>query len=105
LWLLSRHGTRHPAAKVIDKISNLSHYKNKITANSTLCNKDIEAIKSWNFNLTKTDANKLNSQGFNDLSCFGLKLRQIYDGFFNATFNHKTFSVILANFVIYKEYN
>lgn len=94
IWLLSRHGTRHPTAKVIEKISNLNMYKNQITENSTLCKKDIDAIKSWKFNLTKNDNNELNSQGVEDLSSLGFRLKNVYSDIFNESYNPTKFNVI-----------
>jgi len=93
LWLLSRHGTRHPSADIIDKISSLTHYKHQITENSTLCKEDIDAIKEWNFSLTKQDGNKLNSQGIDDLSSLGSRLRHLYKDVFNEHYNTQTFKV------------
>jgi len=95
LWLLSRHGTRHPGRDTINKISNLHEYKNNLTNNSSLCKEDFEAIKTWVFNLTEKDENKLNSQGINDLSSLGLRLRSLYEDIFNQPYNPITYSVIL----------
>lgn len=97
LWLLSRHGTRHPAAKIIDKLSNLTDYMNVMTENSTLCKEDIEAIKSWKFNLTKTDGNKLNMQGVHDIQSLGIRLQNVYKDIFNETYNPATFKVGLIS--------
>lgn len=93
LWLLSRHGTRHPTADIIEKISGLTQYKHSITEYSTLCKEDIDAIKKWDFNLTKQDASKLNSQGANDLSSLGSRLRNVYKDLFDEPYNTETFKV------------
>lgn len=95
LWLLSRHGTRHPEANVIDQISSLEEYTNKITGKSNLCKEDIEAIRNWRINITKNNSNELNSQGVIDLSTLGTRLRNIYKDIFNEPFNHKTFKVLV----------
>lgn len=97
---MSRHGTRHPAANVIDQISKLSEYTNITTGNSTLCKEDIEAIKSWKFNLTETDGNKLNGQGASDLQSLGFRLRNLYNDIFNEPYNPITYKVIL--FYVYQ---
>lgn len=97
LWLLSRHGTRHPAASVIGKIASLTYYKNQIIENSTLCQADLEAIKKWDFNLTEKDGNKLNSQGVDDLLSLGLKFKNLYPDIFNEPYNPETFKVIKAH--------
>lgn len=101
LWLLSRHGTRHPTVDVIDKISNLTYYKNQITENSTLCQEDIDAIKTWSFNLTRLDGSKLNSQGADDLSSLGSRLKHLYEQIFNETYNSDTFKVQNLNQWLY----
>lgn len=95
LWLLSRHGTRHPDADIINEISSLNEFKNEITENSNLCKEDIEAIKTWIFNLTKQDGNRLNSQGVKDLSSLGLRLKSLYKDIFDQPYNPITYSVIL----------
>jgi len=95
LWLLSRHGTRHPGSDTIDKISNLNEHKNNLTNNSNLCKEDFEAIKTWIFNLTEKDGDKLNSQGVNDLLSLGLRLQNLYTDIFDQPYNPITYSVVL----------
>ncbi|XP_025191415.1 multiple inositol polyphosphate phosphatase 1-like [Melanaphis sacchari] len=97
LWLLSRHGTRHPSRTVIDKISNLKEYTKIITDNSSLCKEDFDAIKTWIFNLTEKDENKLNSQGVNDLLSLGLRLQSVYEDIFNQPYNPITYSVLSSS--------
>ncbi|CAH1736207.1 multiple inositol polyphosphate phosphatase 1-like [Aphis gossypii] len=97
LWMLSRHGTRHPGRDTIHKISNLNEYKNNLTNNSSLCKEDFEAIKTWVFNLTEKDEYKLNSQGINDLSSLGLRLQSLYEDIFNQPYNPMTYSVLSSN--------
>lgn len=94
LWLLSRHGTRHPGSATINNISNLNEYKNNLTNNSSLCKEDFEAIKTWIFNLTEKDGDKLNSQGINDLSSLGLRLQSLYEDIFDQPYNSITYSVL-----------
>lgn len=97
LWLLSRHGTRHPHFTIIDNIAKLNEYKNKITENSSMSKDEIEAIQTWQFNLTELDGNQLNSQGIDDLLSLGLKLRQSYAEIFNETYNSENFEVTVDN--------
>jgi len=94
LWLLSRHGTRNPGSASIEKISTLNEYKNNLTNNSSLCKEDFEAIKTWIFNLTEKDGDKLNSQGVNDLSSLGSRLQSLYEDIFDQPYNPITYSVI-----------
>lgn len=95
---MSRHGTRHPAAKVIDKISKLTKYTSTITEKSTLCKEDIEAIKSWEFDLTKADGNMLNSRGVDDMRSLGLRLRTVYSDVFDEPYNPTTYKAIMLFF-------
>lgn len=95
LWLLSRHGTRHPGSPSIHKISNLNKYRNNLTNNLSLCKEDFEAIKTWIFNLTEKDGDKLNSQGVNDLLSLGLRLQSLYEDIFDQPYNPITYRVIL----------
>ncbi|CAI6358905.1 unnamed protein product [Macrosiphum euphorbiae] len=97
LWLLSRHGTRHPESTLIDEISNLNEYKDNLTNNSSLCKEDFEAIKAWIFNLTEKDGSKLNNQGVNDLSSLGLRLQSLYEDIFDQPYNPITYSVLSSN--------
>lgn len=78
----------------------LYQYKNQLSDTSNLCQKDIEAIKKWDFNLTVTDGYKLNSQGFIDLSSLGLRLKNAYKDIFNEPYNSTIYKVIH-----YSEYN
>ncbi|VVC24780.1 Histidine phosphatase superfamily,Histidine phosphatase superfamily, clade-2,Histidine acid [Cinara cedri] len=94
LWLLSRHGTRNPANAIIDKIAKLNEYKYKITENSSLSKDEIEAIHTWQLNLTQTDSNELNSQGVEDMSSLGLRLQQSYAEIFNEPYNSGNFEVL-----------
>lgn len=90
---MSRHGTRHPAGVVIERMYNLLEYRNK-TDNSSLCQSDIVALKNWNIFLTKKDGNILNSQGIDDLTSLGSRLRDVYPDIFNEPYNPETFKVI-----------
>jgi len=76
-------------------MSNLNELKNNITNNSSLCKEDFEAIKTWIFNLTEKDENKLNSQGVIDLSSLGLRLQSSYKDIFDEPYNPITYNVIL----------
>ncbi|XP_022180136.1 multiple inositol polyphosphate phosphatase 1-like isoform X2 [Myzus persicae] len=90
----TKHGTRNPGRDSIDNISNLNEYKNNITNNSSLCKEDFEAIKTWVFNLTEKDQNKLNSQGVIDLSSLGLRLQSLYKDIFDEPYNPITYNVL-----------
>ncbi|XP_060852702.1 multiple inositol polyphosphate phosphatase 1-like [Rhopalosiphum padi] len=94
LWLLSRHGTRHPGSDTINKISNLNEYKNNLTNNSNLCKEDFEAIKTWIFNLTEKDEDRLNTQGVNDLLSLGSRLQSLYKDIFNQPYNPNIYRVL-----------
>lgn len=95
LWMLSRHGTRHPEEHQIDKISKLTEYAKKISIdNSSLCQEDIDMIKKWTYNLNKNDSCMLNSQGVRDLSSLGIRLKNVYKDIFNEDFNLATYNVI-----------
>lgn len=94
LWLLSRHGTRHPAGFVIEKMYNLLEYRHKFTNKSSLCKEDIIAIQNWTISLTKKDGYILNSQGIDDLSSLGSRLRNAFGDIFNEPYNSVSFKVI-----------
>lgn len=72
----------------------LFEYQNQLSNKSSLCQKDIEAIKKWDFNLTVSDGYKLNSQGVIDLSSLGLRLKNAYKDIFNEPYNSTTYKVI-----------
>lgn len=83
LWMLSRHGTRHPSEVLIDRMNKLYAHKNTLTDKSSLCQKDQEAIKNWKLNLTIVDGYTLNNQGIIDLLSLGSRLRNSYGDIFN----------------------
>lgn len=91
---MSRHGTRHPTDVIIDRIYELFKYRSQLSNKSSLCQEDIEAIQKWDFNLTMSDGNKLNSQGFIDLSSLGLRLKNAFEDIFNEPYNSTIYKVI-----------
>lgn len=59
-----------------------------------MCKDDINAIKSWKLNLTENDDNKLNSQGAEDLSSLGFRLKDAYKDIFDEPYSPTKFNVI-----------
>uniref|UniRef100_A0A6B2E6E2 Multiple inositol polyphosphate phosphatase 1 n=1 Tax=Phlebotomus kandelakii TaxID=1109342 RepID=A0A6B2E6E2_9DIPT len=78
-WMLSRHGTRLPSAKDMQKLRGLIDLRDQIIENyekrrskpdmGALCDADYHAIKNWRWdsNLTGNFDNFLTVQGWNDL--------------------------------------
>ncbi|XP_067005403.2 multiple inositol polyphosphate phosphatase 1 [Anabrus simplex] len=85
LWFLGRHGTRYPSAGNIAELRNLTTLRDLIVRNhetgakeGRLCDKDLESLKSWTFNLTVDDDNKLTPQGEEDLQFLARRLKQLF---------------------------
>ncbi|XP_050520560.1 multiple inositol polyphosphate phosphatase 1-like [Daktulosphaira vitifoliae] len=90
LWLLSRHGTRHPSASIISKISSLLKYN---ISKTNMCEEDKIAINNWKpTNLTEEDAHELNDQGILDMYRFGKRIRKTFIELFNKSYDYQVLS-------------
>ncbi|XP_037908687.1 multiple inositol polyphosphate phosphatase 1-like [Hermetia illucens] len=89
-WLLSRHGTRLPDEKTIDKLPDLQVLREEIIKNyevrrtkpttGALCVEDIQLLKSWFFdkNITRDHHDYLTVQGWNDLKYLAKNYQRIF---------------------------
>ncbi|GAB0089857.1 Multiple inositol polyphosphate phosphatase 1 [Sergentomyia squamirostris] len=88
-WMLSRHGTRLPSAKDMQKLRGLIDLRDQIIENyelrrtkpdmGALCDADYQAIKNWRWdtNLTGNYDNALTVQGWNDLKLLASHYQRI----------------------------
>lgn len=93
VWLLSRHGTRYPSEEDIEELQKLNDLKTMITADSTLCPEDIDAIRKWTLNTTKTDHYMLHSQGVEELKSLATRLKTQFPQIFNTSYSDDKFKV------------
>ncbi|XP_059613076.1 multiple inositol polyphosphate phosphatase 1-like [Phlebotomus argentipes] len=89
-WMLSRHGTRLPSAKDMQKLRNLIDLRDQIIENyekrrskpdtGALCDADYQTIKNWRWdsNLTGNFDNYLTVQGWNDLKLLAQHYQRIF---------------------------
>lgn len=82
VWMLSRHGTRYPSLKEIKRMKDLNILRTQILKNmetqdpqKRLCEKDINKLKAWNYNLTTDLENQLTFQGHDDLLFVGKRMK------------------------------
>lgn len=94
LWLVSRHGTRYPSRKLIEKFKELNQFKDMITVDTTMCPEDVKAIRDWKpSNITEDDQYQLHTQGFEELKSLAARLKRQLPQLFNTAYDEKKFKV------------
>ncbi|CAL7933071.1 unnamed protein product [Xylocopa violacea] len=87
IWMLTRHGTRYPSKSEIQSMKHdlpklqLNIIENHLKGgNGTLCQKDLEKLKSWKVdaNLSKHNKKFLTKQGEDDLLQLGKRFRDYF---------------------------
>uniref|UniRef100_A0A1B6KA08 Multiple inositol polyphosphate phosphatase 1 n=2 Tax=Graphocephala atropunctata TaxID=36148 RepID=A0A1B6KA08_9HEMI len=96
LWLVCRHGTRYPGYNSFQWFDNLKVIRDGIVINyiankTTLCSADIENLKAWQFDVNTTEANKLTSQGRQDLYELGQRFRSYFPELLNSSYSPDKF--------------
>ncbi|XP_076764814.1 multiple inositol polyphosphate phosphatase 1-like [Xylocopa sonorina] len=86
IWMLARHGTRYPTK---DEIHSMKHnlpeiqrsiLENSEAGNGSLCQKDLEKLKSWKLdsNVNKNNRKFLTKQGEEDLLQLGRRFKHYF---------------------------
>ncbi|XP_055911940.1 multiple inositol polyphosphate phosphatase 1 [Eupeodes corollae] len=103
IWTLSRHGTRLPSAKTIEKAGHLEEIRSKIVNNykvlktkpdtGALCMEDLFSIQTWKFNssITPEKENMLTSQGWEDLKSLAKTYQRQYPSILTKDYRSENF--------------
>ncbi|VVC26257.1 Histidine phosphatase superfamily,Histidine phosphatase superfamily, clade-2,Histidine acid [Cinara cedri] len=96
LWLMSRHGTRYPSREKIEELKELDRFKAMITADTTMCQEDVEAIRNWNLNLTADNHYMLQRQGVEELKSLAARLKRRLPQLFNTEYDETKFKFLTS---------
>ncbi|XP_046683038.1 multiple inositol polyphosphate phosphatase 1-like [Homalodisca vitripennis] len=97
MWLVCRHGTRYPGSHSIKWFQNLEIIRDQIVANyyekkTTLCQEDVDNLKTWSFNMKKSEADQLTDQGRQDLYGMGQRFLSYFPELLNTSYSPKNFT-------------
>ncbi|XP_021966379.1 multiple inositol polyphosphate phosphatase 1 [Folsomia candida] len=99
IWMVVRHGTRNPSAKVIRKIINLlPNVRDQIVKAhengvGTLCPSDLDALKKWSPPPSLTESNEkiLVEQGREELRGIGRRFKDRFQNLLGKKYDNSTY--------------
>lgn len=92
IWVVIRHGTRNPSAELIEEIKiNLTSIRDEILLYSNLSQSHVNALKHWNFSLSKHEASELRQEGEKEMLLLAQRMQKRYPSLFPSVYNNQTF--------------
>ncbi|CAH0384074.1 unnamed protein product [Bemisia tabaci] len=96
IWILSRHGTRYPDLKEIKRLQNLTAVRELILQNhdaraTRLCDRDVDGLRRWHYNLRPEQDNQITSQGHEDLLFLAKKLKSNFPELLDVPYSESKF--------------
>lgn len=103
IWILSRHGTRYPAADDYDKFSALTSLRDQIIRNhevnheGDLCDKDLDNLRNWSLKFTPDLGEVLTKQGEDDMRLMAQRFKNRYPSLFNEGYRQDLYEFRYTN--------
>lgn len=100
LWILSRHGTRNPGTKEMEKMqSELPKLRDSILLNhyegnkGSLCQDDLDNLKDWKFSANVDDNKFLVREGQKEMLSLAHRYRSRFPSLLERPFNNESYKV------------
>ncbi|RZF35964.1 hypothetical protein LSTR_LSTR005377 [Laodelphax striatellus] len=103
IWVLARHGTRYPTQEEIVKLRNLSKLRDIIVRNheerrtGSLCEKDIENLKEWQYNVAESEERNLTIQGWNEQRLLAMRIKTNFHSILDGPYSPEKFTIVSTN--------